>query len=188
MDWSLEHVFENWTSWHPKIECVAGWHNHACMLHSSCCTNSIQLFWIYRTHFCNARRPSTSNVDKQMLITSAFGRVQRIRFACSAMSSPLTVTRTKTNSLHAHSGLDLYSGLASEVNSVRPLGLLSLLLCPGLNMFTLLFASKVCWKVSVLAWVGAWSLSAAVAAVKMKKWPTGLTEVVLGQLLCRLML
>ena len=68
-----------------------------------------------------------------MLTTSAFGRVQRIRCACSAMSSPLTVTRTKTKVLHAHSGLDLYSGLASEVNSVRHLGLLSLLLYPGVH-------------------------------------------------------
>ena len=39
------------------------------------------------------------------------------------MSSPLTVTRTKTKALQADSGLDLYSGLASEANSVRHLDL-----------------------------------------------------------------
>ena len=43
-------------------------------------------------------------------------------------------------------------------------------------------------KMSLLTWIGAWSLSAAVDVERMRKWPTGLTEVIIVQLLRRLML
>ena len=69
---------------------------------------------------------------------------------------------------------------------MRHLGLfLTSSLCRSAVHFAL---RKAGWKVSLLTWIGAWSLSAAVDVERIRKWPTGLTEVVLVQILRRVML